>query len=89
MSDDTSMCGRCRFHHKSMRRKALDVADGELELVEFDEEPEVWFVCKNPLQMNKEMGKEGAGQGCTLFEEPEKKGLDPELERLLARRDSR
>jgi hypothetical protein len=72
-----------------MRRKALDVADGELELVEFDDDPEAWFVCKHPIQMNKEMGKEGAGQGCTLFEEPEKKGLDPELERLLAQRESR
>jgi hypothetical protein len=73
-----------------MRREALAVADGDLELVEFADDRESWYVCKHDDQPNKEMGKgTEAGIGCALFEAPTAKGLDPALERLLARREGR
>jgi hypothetical protein len=73
-----------------MRRKALAVGDEELELVEFADEPEMWFVCMHSAQSNKEIGPgESDGAGCPLFEAPSKSGLDPDLEKLLARRAGR
>lgn len=85
-----SGCLECRHHHKNERRKALEVADGDLEIVTFDDEPETWFVCKHPKQLDKEMGKGAqAGEGCPFFEAPTRKGLDPALEKLLEKRRSR
>lgn len=85
-----SGCLGCRHHSKSERRKALEVADGDMEIVAFADEPEVWFVCKHPTQTNKEMGKgDDAGKDCQLFEAPARKGLDPALEKLLENRQNR
>lgn len=91
---DAKGCAGCRHHHKSERRKALELADGDMELVAYedDDKPQQWwFVCMHETQLNKEMGviENEPGQDCELFELPQKAGLSPELERLLAQRDSR
>lgn len=79
-------CADCRYHAKQYRRRALGVADGDLELVEFDDEPQVVYICKHPEQIDRDMGK---GDGCALFEKGVKSGLSPDLEQLLARRAER
>jgi hypothetical protein len=90
---DVKGCIGCRHHHKSERRKALEVADGDMELVAYDEEPLVWLVCMHASQPHKEIGTVDSdpapGQDCELFEGPRASRMSPELERLLARRESR
>jgi hypothetical protein len=90
MSDEQARgCAKCRFHSKQERRKALEVGDGELELVSFDDKPEVFLMCKHPSlgEHPKEMGTEASAPGadCEKFEAG-KKGLSPELQRLLDRK---
>jgi hypothetical protein len=79
-------CKNCRHHSKEERRKALEVGDGDLELVEFDDKPQIVYICRHPDARYKEMGPGDPGEGCSLWEGAQKKGLDPDLERLLARR---
>ena len=90
---DAKGCIGCRYHHKSERRKALEVADGDMELVAYDDTPQVWFVCMHPSQAHKEIGTVDSepppGHACALFESPRGTRLSPELETLLARRESR
>lgn len=81
-------CISCRFHSKSERRKALGVGDGDLELVEFDDEPQVVLICRHDQNGgNKEMGlpDTSPGASCELYEAGGKRGVSPEIERLLGR----
>lgn len=78
----------CRHHSKSQQRKPLEVADEELELVEWDDEPETVLLCRHPSLGGspKQMGAPDGNPGseCELYELGRKRGLDPSLERLLS-----
>lgn len=81
-------CASCRFHSKSERRKALGVGDGDLELVEFDDKPQSVLVCRHEGNGGgKEMGlpETRPGASCELYEAGGKRGVSPELEKLLGR----
>jgi hypothetical protein len=83
-------CLSCRFHSKQERRKALAVGDGDLELVEFDDEPQVVIVCQHESQPGKEQGlaESAPGAACALHERGGKKELSSELRRLMRRWES-
>lgn len=86
-------CSTCRHHSKGEKRRALGVADEDLELVTFADETdeggatETWACCM--VQGNKEIGilasNPPPGVGCSLWEEGSRGRLSPELERLMAR----
>lgn len=80
-------CIGCRFHSKQERRKALGIGDGDLELVEFDDDPQVVLVCRHARQEGREMGlpETSPGADCELFEFGGKRGVSRELEKLLGR----
>lgn len=84
-------CSDCKYHSKSLRRRALGVGDGDLELVEFDDEKQTVYVCKHEKQRDRDMGPEDAnpGVGCTLFEGGTRGKVSPELARLLERAQQR
>jgi hypothetical protein len=87
-------CADCKHHSTAQRRRALGVADGDLELVEYADEPATVYLCRHPSRAKSdrpiEMGlaEHSPGVDCMDFEEGTKKGLSPELEKLLARRSS-
>lgn len=89
MEVPVNLCAACRFHSKEPRRKAIEVGDGELELVSFEDELYDMIICREPSRKHVEMGfvDQNPGADCPLFDAG-KKGLDPALERLLARRDN-
>ena len=86
-------CASCRHHSKQQRRNCLEVGDGELEQNWWDDDnPLTVLLCRHPSQKRpKEMGRDDQdpppGASCELYEAGNVRGLNPELERLLARRE--
>ncbi len=81
-------CASCRHHSASSRAKVVDVADEEMELVEFSEEVEQVYVCQHPDKRGQEIGiGADAGTGCVLFMLGGKRVIDTELEKRLSWRD--
>lgn len=79
-------CEKCRYHSKSSRAKVVDVADEDMEIVEFDEETiETVYGCTHADQPGREIGiGPQAGEGCALYAIGARRGLDPALEQRLA-----
>ncbi len=84
-------CHNCRFHSKHDRLDPISVASSRLMKIKSKDDPMTTFICMNPQQEGKEIGREDAspppGKDCSLWEEGKKRtALDPELERLVARK---
>lgn len=79
-------CEKCRYHSKSTRAKVVDVADEDMEIVEFDEDTiETVYGCTHADQPGREIGVGAqAGGGCALYAIGARRGLDPALEQRLA-----
>lgn len=79
-------CAKCRYHSLTQRAKVVDVADEDMEIVEFDENTvENVYVCQHPNQRGREAGiGESAGEGCKLHEVGSKRTIDADLERRLS-----
>lgn len=75
----------------NQRAKVVDVADEDLEIVEFDEDTvERVYVCQHPDQRGREIGiGEQAGEGCSLYAVGTKRTIDPDLERRLSWRSEK
>lgn len=73
------------------RAKVVDVADEDLEIVEFDEDTiEKVYLCQHPDQRGREIGIGAhAGEGCSLYAVGAKRTIDPDLERRLSWRDTK
>lgn len=85
-------CHTCRYHSKDERRKALAVGDGELELVEFDDDLQIVFLCRHPSldgrareigAMPDDPDEQPPGATCALWEPGRKQKLDPALARKV------
>ena len=79
-------CEKCRYHSKSSRAKVVDVADEDMEIVEFDEDTiETVYGCTHADQPGREIGiGPQAGEECALYAIGARRGLDPALEQRLA-----
>lgn len=84
-------CAKCRHHSATERAKVVDVADEDMEIVEFDDTTiERVYLCQHPDQRGREIGiGDSAGEGCKLYAVGGKRTIDPELERRLSWRDSK
>lgn len=84
-------CAKCRHHSATERAKVVDVADEDMEIVEFDDATtERVYVCQHPDQRGREVGiGDSAGDGCKLYAVGIKRTIDDALERRLSWRDSK
>jgi hypothetical protein len=73
------------------RAKVVDVADEDMEIVEFDDTTtERVYVCQHPNQRGREVGiGDSAGEVCKLYTVGIKRTIDADLERRLSWRDSK
>jgi len=96
MTSVEKSCAGCKHHSKISRPTIKGVADGEMELIEEDDEVlELVFSCRHPDVQNGEscaVGLEAAvklGSACAYFTAGQSKPLNEQLQRMLDASNSR
>lgn len=86
----SASCASCKHHSHTRRARIVGVFDGDLEMIEEDDETleDVYF-CTHPEKSTDlaAVGPEQAetrAKNCSLFTIGRRSTLSPELERLLA-----
>lgn len=86
----TPSCAACKHHSHTQRPRVVGVFDGDLEMIEEDDETlEDVYLCAHSEKTTDlaAIGQEQAEQrarSCSLFTLGRRSSLSPELERLLA-----